>query len=60
MGKIISSNRNLKDDVHDWLVDLCDENEDDRFVENYFKPFLKGDNIYHTDNYYTRYDDYSI
>ena len=59
LGKIISSDSNLKEDVHDWLEDFCDENEGDIFVEDYFKPFLKGDKIFHADNYYTGYNDYN-
>ena len=56
-GKIISSNTNLKDTIHDWIDEFSDEFEGDMLVEDYFRPFINGEKIYHADNYYTGYDD---
>lgn len=56
-GKIISSDNDLKKEIHDWLVEFSGEYEGDMIVEDYFRPFLKGEKIYHADNYYTGYDD---
>lgn len=59
LGKIVSSDVDLKQDIHDWLCDLCDENDGDIFVEDYFKKFINGEKIYHADNYYTDYNDFN-
>ena len=56
-GKIISSDNDLKKEIHDWLVEFSREYEGDMIVEDYFRPFLKGEKIYHADNHYTGYDD---
>ncbi len=59
LGKIASSDSDLKKNIHDWLADFCDENEGDIFVEDYFKKFISGEKIYHADNYYTGYNDFN-
>ena len=56
-GKIISSNSNLKVVIHDWIVEFSNEYECDMIVEEYFRPFINGEKIYHADNYYTGYRD---
>lgn len=56
-GKIITGDNDLKDPVHDWMVEFCHENEESMIVEDYFRPFIKGEKIYHADSYYTGYDD---
>lgn len=57
LGKTVSSDDDLKVKIREWLVDFCDVYEGDMLVEDYFKPFLNGERIYHADNYYTGYDD---
>jgi len=59
LGKTISSDDNLKVKIQEWLIDFCDEYDEDMLVEDYFKPFLNGEKIYHADNYYTDYDDFN-
>ena len=56
-GKIISSDNNLKDRIHDWIVGFSVEFDGDMLVEDYFRPFINGERIYHADNYYTGYGD---
>lgn len=58
-GKIISHDNELKYSIHEWLVDFCDEFEGDMLVEEYFKPFINGEKIYHADNNYTGYKDFN-
>ena len=53
LGKTVSSDDDLKVKIREWLVDFCDVYEGDMLVEDYFKPFLNGERIYHADNYYT-------
>ena len=57
LGKTVSSDDNLKVKIREWLIDFCDVYEGDMLVEDYFKPFLNGEKIYHADSYYTGYDD---
>ena len=59
LGKIISSDEDLKENIYDWLVDFCEEYEGDMIVEDYFKKFINGKKIYHADTYYTGYDDFN-
>ena len=59
-GKLInSSDDNLKNEIHRWLVNFCNDNYDDMIVTDYFKPFLYGEKIYHADNYYVDYKDFN-
>ena len=59
IGKIISSDNGLKDKIREWMADFCSEYEGDMVAEEYFRPFISGEKIYHADNYYTDYDDFS-
>ncbi len=56
-GKIISHDNDLKDYIHDWIMEFSHEHEEDMIVEDYFKPFIKGEKIYPADSYYTNYKD---
>lgn len=56
---IISSEDDLKNKIHDWLLDFIDEWEGDMIVEEYFKPFVNGERVYHADEYYTGYNDFN-
>ena len=59
MGKISSSDADLKSEIYDRLDEFCNKYEGHDIVKNYFKKFIKGEKIYHADNYYTGYDDYN-
>ena len=46
LGKlIISSEDDLKNKIHAWLLDFIDEWEGDMIVEEYFKPFVNGERV---------------
>ena len=58
-GKIISTDEDIKDIVHDWILDFCRENKGDMIVEDYFNHFIKGEKIHNSDSYYTNYSDFN-
>lgn len=58
-GKNISHDNEVKDSIHEWPVDFCDEFEEDMLVKEYFKPFINGEKIYPADNNYTDYKDFN-
>lgn len=55
---ILFSEGAMKNRVYNWMYRFIEENEHSMISEEYFKPFIEGDGIYHADNYYTDYDDF--
>lgn len=58
-AKIASHDDDLKDLIHDWLVEFCSDFEGDMIVDDYFKPFIDGEKISNSDNYYADYADFN-
>ena len=55
---IIISDDSMKKKIYEWIKEYVDENEDTMISFEYFKPFIEGYGIYHSDEYYTDYDDF--
>lgn len=59
IGRVMyHSTDDMKNTIYIWIYNHIKENEHSQYVDSYLKPFLNGEKINCSDEYYTGYDDY--